>query len=112
MSAERLQKLLEFHRADPGDPFLNYAIATEYAAANNTDEALKWYLDLLTVHPAYVGTYYHLGKLYERLGNAEEAIAVYRRGIVAARNAGDRHALSELQGALNMAAGLDDDDDE
>ncbi len=68
-------------------------------------------MKLINEHPDYVGTYYHLGKLYEKEGQKDEAITIYQKGIVAARAKRDMHALSELQGAYNSAAGLDYEDD-
>ena len=41
----RLEKLLEFIDNEPNDPFLKYALATEYLRLNNQDEALKFYID-------------------------------------------------------------------
>ncbi len=111
MQNQRLTKLFEFLEADPNDSFILYAIATEYNVSNDTNNALKYYLQLTEKHPDYVGTYYHLGKLYEKLENKEDAIKVYQKGMQAARNKRDMHALSELQGAYNSAAGLDYEDD-
>ena len=50
--------------------------------------------------PSYVGLYYHLGKLLERLERIEEAVSVYRDGIGIATRLKDLHARSELQSAL------------
>lgn len=111
MQNPRLVKLFEFLESDPNDSFLLYAVATEYNVQNDTDNALKYYLQLTEKHPDYVGTYYHLGKLYEKLGQKEKAIPVYQRGIESARKKRDMHALSELQGAYNSAMGLDYEDD-
>ncbi|MGE6219111.1 tetratricopeptide repeat protein [Nubsella zeaxanthinifaciens] len=111
MQNQRLSKLFEFLEADPNDSFILYAIATEYNVSNDTSNALKYYLQLTEKHPDYVGTYYHLGKLYEKLQQKEEAIRIYQIGMQAARNKRDMHALSELQGAYNSAAGLDYEDD-
>ncbi|RZJ64624.1 MAG: tetratricopeptide repeat protein, partial [Flavobacterium sp.] len=83
----------------------------EYNVQNDGKTALKYYLQLTEKHPDYVGTYYHLGKLYEKMGNKEEAINIYQSGMTAARKKRDMHALSELQGAYNTAAGLDYEDD-
>jgi hypothetical protein len=52
-----------------------------------------------TNDPAYVATYYHLGKLLERTGLQQDAIAVYEAGMAAAKNAKDMHSYSELQSA-------------
>ncbi len=111
MQSTRLAKLLEFLESDPNDPFVLYALATEYNTSNDTEKALKFYLELVSDHPDYVGTYYHLGKLYQKLGNTEQALNIYQKGMVAAKNKRDMHAFSELQGAYNSAAGLDYEDD-
>jgi tetratricopeptide (TPR) repeat protein len=107
----RLQKLLSFLENEPTDPFLKYAIATEYLSQNDLEKALFYYDDLMTQHPDYVGTYYHAGKLYERLERKPEAILIYEKGMQIARIAGDNHAFSELQAVYNSAVGLDYEDD-
>lgn len=111
MQSTRLIKLLEFLESDPNDPFVLYALATEYNSANDIEKALEYYLILIKDHPNYVGTYYHLGKLYQKIGNTELALEIYQKGMAAARNKKDMHAFSELQGAYNSAAGLDYEDD-
>ena len=111
MQHQRLVKLFEFLESDPNDSFILYAIATEYNVQGDLENALKYYLQLTEKHPDYVGTYYHLGKLYEKLGQQEEGMKIYQTGMQAARQKRDMHALSELQGAYNSAAGLDYEDD-
>lgn len=111
MNETRLHKLLQFIDNEPNDPFLKYALATEYLSAKDYDSALKYFEDLVNNHESYVGTYYHLGKLYEFLGRKEDAIASYRKGMQVARGAGDNHAYSELQTVYNSAIGLDYEDD-
>ena len=111
MHQNRLQKLLDFIENDPNDPFVLYALATEYNSLNDKDQVFSYYLRLVSDHPTYVGTYYHLGKLYEKNGEQAVAITIYQQGMVAARNKGDMHAFSELQGAFNSASGLDYEDD-
>lgn len=107
----RLEKLLEFLKNEPNDPFLKYALATEYFNIQDYDKALIYYLDLISGHPDYVGTYYHLGKLYEILNRKLEAIEIYKTGMLIARKLGDNHAYSELQTVFNSASGLDYEDD-
>ena len=75
------------------------------------EKALHYYEDLINNHSDYVGTYYHLGKLYEAVGRSEDAINTYKNGMEVCRKAGDMHAFSELQGVLNSALGLDYEDD-
>ncbi len=109
--SNRLQQLMELLGESPGDAFLTYALATEYRKLGQTEDALHHYEALVHDHPNYVGTYYHLGKLYEALGRKADAVATYTHGMQAARNKRDMHALSELQGAYRLATGEDDDDD-
>ena len=98
---DRLARFLEFLQNEPNDPFLKYALATEYVRLNQTEEALKYYLDLVDKHTDYIGTYYHLGKLYEQLNKQDDAIKTYEQGIEVGKRIKDQHALSELLGAYN-----------
>ena len=111
MQNTRLTKLLEFLEIQPDDPFILYALATEYNSLNDVEKAFAYYLKLVEAHSGYVGTYYHLGKLYEKSNDPEAAIQTYQKGMVIARSKGDMHAFSELQGAFNSASGLDYEDD-
>ena len=111
MQNTRLNKLLAFLVTEPNDPFILYALATEYNTLNDTEQAFHYYLKLVAEHPTYVGTYYHLGKLYQKVQQEEKAIEIYQIGMQRAREKGDRHAFSELQGAYNIAAGMDYEDD-
>ena len=111
MHNNRLEKLLEFIEKEPNDPFLKYALATEYVRINQPETALTYYQDLIDQHRNYVGTYYHLGKLYEVLDKKEQAIETYRTGMLVAREVRDNHAFSELQAVYNSAIGEDYEDD-
>src|SRR5476651_2706495 len=97
MQVNRLEKLLEFIKNEPEDPFLKYALATEYLRMNQTDKALSYYEDLVNNHPGYTGTYYHLGKLYEALDRKPDAITIYEKGMEITKQKRDNHAYSELQ---------------
>lgn len=110
--SERLTQLYVFRDENPKDPFLHYAVATELLKLGRTEEALRGFEELIERFPAYIGTYYHLGKAYEGLGRSDDAIQIYEKGMLIARKAGDRHALSELQAAWHLAKGLDEDDDD
>lgn len=101
MQKPRLEQLLAMLENEPDDPFLKYAIATEYVKLDDKENALLYYTNLVTNHSDYVGTYYHLGKLYEKLSAPGKAEAMYRKGIEVARAARDKHAASELQSALD-----------
>ena len=110
MSADRLQALLDFHRDDPDDPFVRYALAQEYVKRGDAEAALQTFEALVADRPDYVGTYYHLGKLYETLGRTDDAARTYQAGVAVAGQANDTHARAELQSVLLDAQGLGFDD--
>ena len=99
MTNSRLTKLMTFLEVSPDDSFLLFAIAKEYEKLGVVDRALEYYLKLTTTDADYVGTYYHLGKLYEEEEANKKALAIYQKGIEIAKKIKDQHALSELMGA-------------
>jgi tetratricopeptide (TPR) repeat protein len=106
----RLQQLFRFLDDSPDESFLLFAIAKEYESAGDLDNALQYYLKLTETNPNYVGTYYHLAKLYERKAKFNDALQTYQTGMAVAQRLQDRHAYSELSGAkLNLELGTDED---
>lgn len=105
---DRIATLLAFLADDPADPFTRFALAQEYVKAGRTDEARAAYEALVADAPDYVGTYYHLGKLCETLGDVNAARRAYSDGIDVATAARDLHARAELQSA-RLALDLGDD---
>lgn len=106
MSTDRLEALQQFYEEDPDDPFTRFGLAREHLKHGNTDEALALFEELVEEKPGYTGTYYHLGKLYERLGQPEEAKATYRTGVAECEKQGATKDLSELRDALMQAEGV------
>lgn len=101
--SQRLEQLLELLHESPRDSFLLFAVAKEYESLQDDHHALEYYQTLVGTDPAYVGVYYHLGKLHERVGRTEEALATYEQGMTIARSQGDQHSYSELASAkLNL----------
>ena len=100
MKMSRIQKLLEFMKTSDKDSFLQHALALEYIKVGDDDEARKLFNEILLREPSYVGSYYHLGKLLERVADYERAIRIYKRGMEEAKKAGDNHSYNELMGAL------------
>jgi tetratricopeptide (TPR) repeat protein len=98
--SQRLQYLLQLLESGSTDAFVLFAIAKEYENAGDDAQALAYYVRLMETDSGYVGLYYHLGKLYEKLSDTKNAREIYQKGIETSKMAGDRHALSELQGAL------------
>ena len=96
---ERITKLKELLSGSPGDCFLQHAMALEYIKIGDDQEARILFESILSANPGYVGSYYHLAKLLERNDKTGEALAVYERGIEAAKKAGDDLSYRELKGA-------------
>lgn len=97
---DRLAQLLQFYREDPNDAFTRFALAQEYWKRGDTAQALRFFEELMRDHPDYVGTYYHLARLYRMLSRTEDARRTYRQGIEVARRLGEVKSLAELQEAL------------
>ena len=96
---DRIGKILEFLKATPNDNFMRHALALEYIKVGEDEKARDEFEAILDTSPDYVGSYYHLAKLLERIDEADLAVQWYKRGMEAARKAGDNHAYNELQSA-------------
>ncbi|MDX1940216.1 MAG: tetratricopeptide repeat protein [Saprospiraceae bacterium] len=102
----RLSQLQNLLAESPNDAFLLFAIAKEYEGMGEQEQALAHYLQLIEKDSTYVGTYYHLAKLYEKIEQPEKALETYSKGMDIARKADDQHALAELSSAkLNLEFG-------
>ncbi len=103
MATDRLQQLLSLLKNSPNDPFTNFAVAKEYESIGDYENALHYYQQIVQQDKMYVGTYYHLGKLYEKMHEPELAFSIYKEGMKVAKMQGDQHAFNELAGAqLNL----------
>ncbi|MDH3650404.1 MAG: tetratricopeptide repeat protein [Saprospiraceae bacterium] len=96
----KIALLEQYLRDSPQDPFLHFAMAKEYEKLGDWELSLNKYLHLVREHPDYVGTYYHLGRLYMHLDKASEARATVNAGIACAEKLDDRHSASELEELL------------
>jgi Tfp pilus assembly protein PilF len=96
---DRIARIQEFLQTNPKDNFLRHALALEYLKTGEDAKARELFEAILTDSPDYVGSYYHLAKLLEKLEERELAVNWYEKGMAAAKNAGDQHAYNELQAA-------------
>jgi tetratricopeptide (TPR) repeat protein len=102
MESSRLDILQKSLEDNPRDAFTRYLVALELVKLKRHEEAIAHFEKLAGDYPNYVPTFYQFAQLYENLGRSEDAIRIYKLGLIAARNAGDRHAASEIQAALDM----------
>jgi Flp pilus assembly protein TadD len=87
---------------DPDDAFLRYGLAMEHASAGDDTTCATVLRDLIARSTAtpYIPAFLQAGQALVRLDRIEEACAVLRTGVDAARRAGDTHAQGEMQGLL------------
>lgn len=96
---DRIEKLKAFLAQNPADSFVQHALALEYVKLNKDTEARQEFEALLERDENYVGSYYHLAKLLERMNDRNKAVACYEKGLQVAKALRDNHAYNELQAA-------------
>lgn len=97
---DRIAQLKDFIEKYPEDMFSRHALAMEYLKVGNESQAEEVMRSLLADDPHHTGTYYHLGKLLEKAGRIDQAIAVYEEGIQFCQRLAAHNDLRELKGAL------------
>ncbi|HVF89531.1 MAG TPA: tetratricopeptide repeat protein [Blastocatellia bacterium] len=98
----RRELLEEFLTADPNDSFSRYALALELEKENRPLEAIEQLQEVIARDANYVAAYYHLGRILGRMGQIEDARAIYHRGLDAAVSTGDQKTRGEIQEALEL----------
>ena len=96
----KIDQLKEFLKAAPNDSFLQHALALEFIKVGDEQAAKLLFENILANEPCYVGSYYHLGKLLERINDFPAALKMYELGMQQAKLAKDNHSYNELQGAF------------
>ncbi len=97
----RLTALLEFLKNDPEDSFTLYAIALEYWAQKDFISTEKYFNQLFEIDEDYLPLYMQFARFKEEQGFIDEAIKLYKMGIVKAKQSGDNHAVTEMQEFLD-----------
>ena len=97
-----MRQLRQMLERQPDDPFLLYGVAMEHKKGGDAAAALDYLRRVTQKDPNYCYAYYQRGLVYESQGDTAAARSAYREGIEAADRAGDAHARSELEAALEM----------
>jgi Tfp pilus assembly protein PilF len=87
---------------DSRNTFTRYALAMEYANTGDLKQAVTEYRALLHIDENYAAAYFHGGQVLEKLGELNEARALYEKGIQVTTRNGDLHTRAELEAALNL----------
>jgi tetratricopeptide (TPR) repeat protein len=96
----KILQIQNFLEKEPNDCFLLHALALEHVKIGDLEQAKVLFEKVLEIDAQYIGTYYHLGHLYEEQQNVERAIQVYEKGIEVAKGKKEMHAMGELRSAL------------
>jgi len=94
---DRIAQLKAFLEKNPKDNFLRHALALEYVKLGDEQTAKSYFEENISLNKEYVASYYHLGKLLERIGDEDAAIAIYASGMEVAKSINDQHSFSELR---------------
>jgi hypothetical protein len=97
----RREKIEAMLADDPGDTFLRYSLAMELDKEGDHDASLAKFIVLTRDDPPYVPAFFMAGQQLARLGRTDEACAIVRSGIDAARFQGDSHAAGEMSEFLS-----------
>lgn len=100
----RRQFLEEFVSRQPDDAFSRYGLAMECMNSGDTQAADSHFRELLQRNSSYVPAYLMYGQFLARESRKEEARTILMQGIAAATQAGNSHALSEMQSLLSELA--------
>ncbi|HRP31155.1 MAG TPA: tetratricopeptide repeat protein [Agriterribacter sp.] len=95
----RTERLLSLLHDSPQDSFLQHALALEYIKQGNDAAARKLFEEILEREPSYLGSYYQLAQLLERLGEADIAVDWYKKGMDIAESSNNTKAYHELRSA-------------
>lgn len=99
---DRIEALKAMAAQDPTNLLARYGLAMEYVKQQAYGDAVATFEEVLRVNPNYAAAYFHGGQTYEKMGQVEDARAMYERGIEVTSRTGDGHTRAELQGALDM----------
>ncbi|MEM1033002.1 MAG: tetratricopeptide repeat protein [Myxococcota bacterium] len=100
MSDKRLSILEQMTQSGQADTFAWYGLAMEYRKRERWDDALRTFETLREREPTYVPQYLMCGQMLAERGDVDAAEEWLEQGIEQAEEAGDMHALSELNDAL------------
>ena len=101
MPVDRMEILKNMVAQNPTDAFARYGLAMEIINSGNLEGGVEQFRTLLEHNPNYAAGYFHCGQTLEKMGKADEARDIYKKGIDVTTKTGDAHTRSELQAALD-----------
>lgn len=102
MATNRVEILKQMVSQDPQNAFARYGLAMEYGKKGDFEQAAAEFRALLEQDGSYAPAYYHGGQALEKLGEIDEARAMYEKGIEVTTRKGDLHTRAEIEAALSL----------
>ncbi len=102
MATNRLELLTQMVGQDPNNAFARYGLAMEYSNSGHFQKAVAEFRTLLERDENYAAAYFHAGQALEKLGEIDQARALYEKGIEITTRKGDSHTRSEIEAALSL----------
>lgn len=96
----RIDAIKNMLESEPDDLFLNYTLGIEYASIQMNKEAINQFNKSLSINPDYFTAHYQLGKLFEQMNVASNAIHHYKLGLAIATRLKNNKAINEFNEAL------------
>jgi tetratricopeptide (TPR) repeat protein len=95
----RMARIEQLLLETPTDVELRYMLGMEYLSLGDDRAAVIVFEEIIRQNP-YVPAYHMAGQALNRLGRVTDACQILQAGIRAAKNTGNLHALSEMEGLL------------
>lgn len=102
MATNRLELLTQMVGQDPNNAFARYGLAMEYSNSGDFKKAIAEFRTLIERDENYAAAYFHGGQAFEKLGEIDQARALYEKGIEITTRKGDLHTRSEIEAALSL----------
>ncbi len=93
--------LTEILKQNPGDAFARYGLAMAYAAAGDTETALREFSETISRSPDYVPAYQMSAQELLKAGRNEEARERLLAGMAVCERTGNAHAAGEMGAMLD-----------
>ena len=104
----RLQQIEHMLVKEPSDPFLRYALAMELEKAGDHARSQATFRSLMADATPHVPSFLMAAQNLVKHGQVQDARAVLRTGIEAARSQGNSHAAAEMGELLASIGSLGD----
>ena len=99
--SERIDKIKSMLETAPGDVFLHYTLAMEYAALGHFDDAVEEFKKCIELDSDYLPAYVEAGKALRAGGRLDEARETFAAGMKLATAQGEHHTCDYIKQQLD-----------